>query len=204
MSGALSLNEIAVTLRKAALGADWPLGSATDIGDAAAWLCANGHDGVAAALIAILAEKGDVQTEKTENGWILHGAPVVLTGPSALDLALAFPDPVTLFLDAGHDAFLGLAGLASQQTGKRITLDGAVQATLLSGALEGAVSTSDSLDHLTVSVSDCDRQPALPTGRHAPRAEDWAEVRRLAALILVPDSEASRARGAGAGGIDSD
>ncbi len=95
-------------MRKASLGAGWSLGLAHDIGEAAAWLCQNGWDGVSAALATIQTKPGTLASTRSDDRWIIGPAPIGLAGPAALDLVVATFAPVEILLTDDPLLFLGL------------------------------------------------------------------------------------------------
>jgi hypothetical protein len=206
----LSLNEIEVTARKAALGAGLPLGLAEDTGMAAAWLAAAGFP-VAELMRSALETTGPraLRLQEAEGGWRLAGEasplPALVAGPSASDLAVV---------------------LAKEGCGGRLRLRVDVPAiafahSALASArakLSLAFSTADSLAEADIArlslLRDCEVTIEAGGGRGAQvgPAHDgimveptaWAAVQALANRMLVPATRHSRERGAGAGLIDTD
>ncbi|MBO6602242.1 MAG: DUF3726 domain-containing protein [Roseicyclus sp.] len=200
-----SLNETARRMRDAARGAGWPDGIATEIGHAAAWLAAQGADGVGAALAAIKEPSGPVDARQNGDAlWYIGPAPVAVAGPAALDLLFAGEGPVHVTFTHHRTLFLGLAGWASAQTGYRIGLEGAITVQIEAGHLLDAPHTDPTRRDLVLTA-----RPGLPgaplsCGRHAPSSDDWEDALQLAGRTLVPATAASRAFGAGAGTGDGD
>jgi hypothetical protein len=209
----VSLNEIETTLRKAALGAGWPLGLAEEVGRAAAWLCGFGIDGVAAALPALAAGPSLAEAARAGALWRFPGARAAAAGPSALDLLRAAGEGASAALE-GVDApllLLGLAGVAAADAGGGFALDvegrdsarGWARVGARTLALAGEAPAPGAAVALRrLAAAPAGRAPS--TTRAAPDPTLWAQAAALADRLLVPASETSRARGAGAGLIDDD
>jgi hypothetical protein len=200
-----SLNEVAKKMHDAARGAGWPQGIAAEIGAAAAWLSAQGANGVGIALDALRSAPSPV--EAWQNGddiWRIGPGPVALVGPSALDLALTGDGPVCMTLDDSPALFLGFAGWASTQTEQRITLDGAIAAQIDAGHLLGAPHNDPARRDILITLQPGVAQHPPGLGRQTPGATAWTEAESFAAKTRVPTTETSRTRGAGADGIDAD
>jgi hypothetical protein len=211
-----SLNEIELTLRKAAVGAGYPYGLAEDIGQAGAWLCAHGLGGVPACLAALEADPGQSQPvvlqDRTPS---FPDARIGQAGPSAIDLLLSDADngevrltnidtPLLLIGLAGVAASAGKTGFALRFS-NGCTVDIGEGGLAVSGTPPEPGADAD-LARTEIAQTDTavpDHFEAVAGGFNV--GDDlWAEVLSLAARTYVPASEASRARGAGAGDIDND
>lgn len=142
----LSLNEIEVNLRKAAIGASLPLGLAEDLGRAAAWLAVFELPAVPLCLEALgrlragLAAKPLLEEEEA-GSWCLRSENAVelsslYAGPAAADLLLAAASeerlPAKLRLDATDSPLLVLAAICDL-----LTLRSDVTLTCVSETAEG-------------------------------------------------------------------
>lgn len=222
----LSLNEIEVTARKAALGAGYPLGLAEDAGAAAAWLAAAGFP-IAELMTAAL------ETARAEPRLELNGAnarivaeqgpcSALRVAPSACDIVLAAagsgePVAVEATLDVPVIA-IAQAALVSASSGVslRIEIAGEPAMEVAQGQpvfFTGAAKLSALRgEAVRISIADPQPQPPVPgPGRETALGQGipvdaglWEAIRRLAARTLVPATLQSRERGAGAGLIDTD
>jgi len=224
----LSLNEIEVTVRKAALGSGLPLGLAEDAGAAAAWLAARGFP-VAELIGAALGTPAAESRMQRSGGMIRflseEGAGSVLrVGPSACDLALASQalgaaTAVEAVMDVPVLA-VAQAVLASAGSGVPLTIatGGRPAVEVVEGAptflLEPSALAALRAERVRIAAAEA-------PGRHPPqsfRAEQeaalgegvpvdpdrWRSIQGLADRMLVPATAHSHERGAGAGLIDSD
>ena len=206
-----SLNEIELMVRKAGVGAAWPVGLAEDAGQAAAWLCAHGYDGAAAALACIADGPREISVRREQAALLFHDAQALRAGPSGLDLlAAGEEDDCAHFLNLDAPLMLlGLAGILSARYDIALSLEFA------SGAQAGV-----SADGLHVSGALVEQKGDVMV-RRSPElrvtcvqfdaasgsivdADAWEKLERLAAKTYVPESEESRLRGAGAGLLDND
>jgi len=170
-----SLNEVAGMVQKAARGAGLPTGQAEDLGRVAAYLAGTG--GRIAPVTAALQEPiCKVDVTWTDSGVHINQGPAALIGPIARD-AFAMGHTTAVLADVSH-APLVAAFLA--ENGIALKWD------------KKRVSPSDT----TVLKATC--KPV-----HIPPA-DWAIWAELAAKTYVPETEASRLAGAGAGLTDND
>ncbi len=203
-----SLNEIEVTLRKATIGAGIPVGLAQDIGQAAAWLAACGMDGAGAGLAAITGKSAAAIGQVADGGAMTFtDASVAYAGPSAMDF-LAAGHAVQL---TGMDApllLVGLAGVAATTYDLDIACDfgaaGVVSVTPdgLSGDLPAALGRDVNLT-ASPATSVANDTKASAAGIEVADAV-WNNIVELAGKTYVPESEASRLLGAGAGLTDND
>ncbi|MGI9411651.1 MAG: DUF3726 domain-containing protein [Hyphomicrobiaceae bacterium] len=202
-------NELEMTLRKAVLGAGYKFGTAVDVARAGVWLSRRGFDGIEAILAALQSEPAAVKLERVNGDAVIPAAKAIAAGPAAVDLAIASDAATRVRLDDvdSPNLVLGLAGVAAGDFSRWFTFD-----------CDG---TSIEIDFNTTSLqtvpSDCSQMTLAVGGTkvsqvetsHSPEAllvddENWSTIERLAARTYVPASEASRARGAGAGLVDTD
>ena len=187
-----SLNEIARKVEAAAKGKGWSIGQATDLGSAAAWLSAQGIDGIPASLAAI----NEPQAE--------HSNTIALS-ITAIDAALANGDrsakipPILQPL-----VLLGLCGWAATQSAKTFSLTGQIRAEIKATSLSFGpdFAPNETGIHLCARSDDTARKTSRQ--RTPPDSKAWDEISALASRILVPSTEASRAFGAGEGGRESE
>jgi hypothetical protein len=223
----LSLNEIEVTARKAALGAGYPLGLAEDAGATAAWLAAAGFP--IAELMTAALETARAEPRLEHNGAnariVAEQGPcsALRVAPSACDIVLAAagsgePVAVEATLDVPVLA-IAQAALVSASSGVslRIEIAGEPAMEVAQGQpvfFTGAAKLS-ALRGEAVRISIANPQPQPPPvpgpGRETALGQGipvdaalWEAIRRLAARTLVPATLQSRERGAGAGLIDTD
>ena len=226
----LSLNEIEVTVRKAALGVGFPLGLAEDAGAAAAWLATAGlpvAEPIAAALFHGCGEEprlvstGTVCTIATDTG----RCSVLRAGPSACDLVIAAAASgkriaVEAFVDVPMIA-IAQAGIASADAALPLVVEIAGRpAALLGGSMPVLFAAPAELaalvcERVRIGIAGGPEQDAVPHSlveeREAVLAQGlrvnpelWRRVQAMAARTLVPATVQSRERGAGAGMIDTD
>ncbi len=212
----VSLNEIETTVRKATVGAGWPWGAAEDAGRAAAWLAARGLEGATAAREALREGPAPVRLAPIGDGrWRCPRARILAEGIAALDLLLA-GDALRVEL-GGADApllLLGLAGVMAGACGAELALlSGGRPVARVCGAtlhLGGTPPGAWSRVELRAGAAEPEgavehRAPLQPGDAGWPvDAQTWAALATLAARCLVPASEISRLRGAGAGLVDDD
>jgi len=201
----LSLNEIETTIRRAATGTGWAFGLAEDAGRAAAWLAAQGMDGVGAAVRALAPGPGPVQAERMGNDCVLRGGRAASAGPAAIDL-LGLPGVRRVTLEAIDEVLLivGLVGEAADGTDYTLGARGFEARVSGGGAtLSGTIPESPATLTLTRAEGGAPSELAATSGVAIDEAV-WARAKALAALSYVPASAESRERGAGAGRIDND
>lgn len=226
----LSLNEISAALRKAGRGAGLPVGLADEVADAAIWLVERGRDGVAAAVQGLASPHCEIEIVQTAP-LTLRG-PVVVAGPSAVDLLMTEPADGRVRIEA-VDAPLLLAGMVGRALegeraeGERVAVlrfgagdglgDGGGEIIVSGGGVQvRAECSSPDLAapdlpnpgqpveiRFAASVSGSGR-PITTLGAITVDDALWAEVQALAAKTYVPADAASRSRGAGAGAIDNE
>jgi len=207
-----SLNEIEVLFKKAAVGAGYPFGVAEEIGQAGAWLCAQGQDGIAACLAGIETGLDAPAPTVSDSGTLSFAdAHVARCGPSALDLLLSDDTGGEVRL-VNVDApllLVGLAGVAADAWATDIAMQFSDGCTVRVGPAGLDMSVPPPVAGVDVIMelrkaggTPSDRKP--PSGGLDVDARLWTEALALAARTYVPASDASRARGAGAGEIDND
>ena len=209
-----SLNEIDIMLKKASKGVGLPVGLAEDIGRAGAWLSARGHDGVRAVLTAI---QGGISLPLpllplNDRGIVVFkGARIAVCGPSVIDILAGHgsADEVRLINVDSPLLIIGLAGVASQSYGLEMTIDfgNGSKASVSAGnlVLSGSMPAAGTDLLITCRKFGYTTPKGKLEGRGVVVDEEvWREVEALAARTYVPSSEASRARGAGAGMVDND
>ncbi len=187
-----SLNEIARKVEAAAKGKGWSIGQAADLGFAAAWLSAQGIDGIPASLAAI----NEPQAEPTNT---------IAQSITAIDAALASGDgSAKILLISQPLVLLGLCGWAATQSAKAFSLTGLIRAEIEAASLSfGPDFTPDQTGIYLCARSD-DTARKTSRQRTPPDSQAWDEISGLASRILVPATEASRAFGAGEGGRESE
>lgn len=170
-----ALNEVEGLVKKAARGAGFPSGQAKDLGRVAIYLAGTGAS--VAPITAALKEHSSAVDVRWSDGRVeVQYGPAILIGPIIRD-AFAMSCTTAILADVAH-APLVAAFLA--QSGVAQKWDG-----------------------LTVRVSDTTvLDPAC--GPVDIPDEDWQVWLDLAAKTYVPETEASRIAGAGAGLTDND
>lgn len=218
----LSLNEIEGGFTKAALGVGLPQGLAEDAGTAVAWLAARGLPGVdeGAAALAAFESRAVMTPEWREEpeGPVLSGCPSALLAAPILSDAACCLDGGAGGSRIGCDSLdhpllaVALLALAARNGAPPLLLrEGdrrwhlSAKGARLDGVLEPAPGPLSLEIAREVIGGDLEpaRQAQLDHGC-AVEEESWACVKRYAARRLVPESDASRGRGAGAGAIDND
>jgi hypothetical protein len=229
----VSLNEIEVTSRRAAVGAGYPQGIAEDAGAALRWLCAAGLPGVEA-LLAALATPGEPPRTPERNDTIWTWRPAtsggrlsaLLLGPSVAELVEAAPtaSPGRIVAE-GLVAPLLLLPHAARLAGDGSILvewhgsDGAARLLIHGSELAlapGSVLLPVSPTEITMSLyptaapaglaptpAAASRRAAIQQGVTIADAA-WQALVVLAMLSFVPASAQSRLHGAGAGLVDDD
>ncbi len=203
----LSLNEVEMTMRKAARGTGLALGLAEDLGRAAAWLARVGQDGTGLGLAGLESTQVGGQGQVFPDGLVqFDAARVVRDCPSALDFLVASGDPVHMTDVDVPGLVAGLAGVVATEHYLRITLACAGHGDLIveAGGLIGVL-PMDRVDIvLTCEAAEKVETPTSPTKDITARADVWERLSALAFKTYVPESEASRLAGAGAGLLDND
>ncbi|HEX6101417.1 MAG TPA: DUF3726 domain-containing protein [Alphaproteobacteria bacterium] len=229
----LSLNEIEVTVRKAALGAGLPLGLAEDAGAVAAWLAAGGFP-VAELMQEALVSAQAGEPRLVRAGQVYRSAAgegpcaALRLLPSACDLVLAAASgggtaveavidlPVLAVAQAAVACAGGATPLAVEIEGRLRAATGAGQTAIVGTAAELSEFRSAPVRIRVARDEDfaaasADRTADLARARGSAleagvRVEEaaWRQIEALAALTLVPATAQSRERGAGAGLVDLD
>lgn len=205
-----TLNEIEVSIRKAASGVGLEYGTAEDAGRAAAWLVRQGLDGVAAVLASIRRGSSDIGFDPAVDAASAGRGYAAIIGPSLIDRLIAGGDGETVSVRNPDSALMviGLAGVASEDHGVVIEIDcdGSISRIPAAGPMAAAAIPEPcarlSLKRIGAGVPG--RQAAEASGGADVPAELWDEVQAYAARTYVPASQLSRALGAGAGSIDND
>lgn len=229
----LSLNEIEISVRKAGIGAGLPYGIANETGRAAEWLALAGLPAYAIcaeALEASLDKKVAVgRGTDTGAGWMVASAddrPLCAchAGVVAADLlnagstsirlrSVASPVLVVALLVAVSNAPY-VSVVLGDGDGQSAILIASAQVSLVHGLELSAWTTPSDLlidlaeaagavSPLRVYADTASREKVFAAGV-PPEEAASAAIARLFARTLVPASDASRERGAGAGRIDSD
>jgi hypothetical protein len=127
----LSLNEVEVCLKKAALGAGLPLGYAEDLAGAVAWLCRWGFPGIPAGLESLEAARDGTTAlaRPSDDGETLasaDGRPAAAwhAGPTLADLLRGEPDTLELHVPSAEWPLLvlGALGVYSEAKGPGLSL----------------------------------------------------------------------------------
>ena len=170
----LSVNEISGTVLKAARGAGIPLGQAEDIAQVAAYMVGIGAD-VSVITAALQEPVRAAKTTWNEDNVVVSGS-VAMIAPVICDAFRMGYAKVT-FDDVRHSTYIAAA----------LAVDGVPLWW----------------ERCTISRGDSEIIPAKPGPFTVPQA-DWDVWLALAAKTYVPESEASRLAGAGAGLTDND
>lgn len=229
----VSLNEIEVTLRKAAIGMGLPLGIAEDTALAATWLAARGYPGIDlyhTALQHAVDHNGTARTLEREPGALVAKGPVAALwfGPAAVDhLCLGARQGVPAeiradWIDYPLLCFAMLAVAAAEYDLRiAITWKRNDQTDAIARCYDEKVSIAGTL---SIGPGPLIMSLVAPSIADPPIARDdfkarlarslaqgvmvdeqlWAKISQLAARTLVPASETSRLSGAGAGILDND
>ncbi len=207
----VSLNEVEIAFRRAAVGLGWPYGLAEDFGSAAAWMAAHGLDPVEAGLEALRRSPKAISAERSAEGWHLAGTPVLAAGPAAFDLLAADETARHVRLDEVDVPFLllGFAGIAAAARGVEFAIDfGPVGVARVAGDCTCLAAGPPAPG---VGATITMERPAVAAAPGAPPVAGfevndalWQRLSAHAARILVPASRDSRLRGAGAGLTDND
>lgn len=171
----LALNEVAGMAQKAARGAGFPVGQAEDLGRIAAYLAGTGAN-VAPVTAALQEAVSDIDVRWTDSCAEVHAGPAILIGPVIRD-AFAMGCTKAVLADLAHAPLVG-AFLAEN-------------------------GVAQNWDGLTVTLSDTTVLTAKCNPVTIP-PQDWRVWSDCAAKTYVPETEASRLAGAGAGLTDND
>ena len=207
MTPDLSLNEIELTIRKAAIACGWPYGLAEEFGRAALW--AAERKLAAVCEILELAKPGPATAEpRVESGRLVfpEGAAAIV---SALDyLAGTQADEVAIRSTGGLPGTAAFAGAAAKSYGLEFKVAWGGVTLIVAGPAHCRMPEWDTAHGgtLTLRSRPAPRFPT-PNGLADALSLDercWAEAIALAGKTLVPETDASRERGAGAGLLDND
>ena len=207
-----SLNEIEMTLLKAARGAGRPMGVAEDLARAGVWLCRLGCNGVSIAIDTLEAsERQELAIEYAGRESRLREGEAMQVVLALIDFALSEQEQVVR-LPTGlpvPQILIGAAGQFSSQYGLSFSVVfGKATEVLISPdgvsviPLDLPMETVVSIRTLST-VGDSAIHQFI---NHRPivDAVTWSRAEALAALTYVPASEQSRVGGAGAGLTDND
>ncbi|MCR9072501.1 MAG: DUF3726 domain-containing protein [Alphaproteobacteria bacterium] len=198
----VSLNEVRTLVAKAAVGSGLPVGTAAEIGHAAAWLVAVGEDGIGASVAGLSAKK-----TSSGSGMAFHG-------PGTVDLLLSTASGTALAVESADAPVLlvGLIGQALARDGREAEVTvSAEDGASVQVRGDGVSASPDILGSapqcpcliLTLHSGQAGTPPAAADGVLVDAA-DWRRLSDLAARTLVPADTSSRDRGAGAGDIDNE
>ncbi len=171
----LSLNEVAGMVQKAARGAGFPVGQAEDLGRVAAYLAGTGAS-IAPVTAALREPLCNVDIQWGEDRVAVSNGPAALIGPIIRD-AFEMGWNAAVLADMAHAPLVG-AFLAESGVAQKWN--------------GKEVMRSDT----TLLRAAC-RPVSIPQ-------DDWIVWTKLAAKTYVPETEASRLAGAGAGLTDND
>ena len=203
----LSLNEIELTVRKAAIACRWPYGLAEEFGRAALW--AAERKLAAICEILELAKPGPAMAEPQKEGGHLvfpEGAAALV---SALDcLAGKRADEVAISATRGLPGMAAFAGAAAKSYGLEFEAARNGVTLIVAGPAHCRLPERGTVPEGPVTLR-CRATPLLTTPNvladESPLDEGcWIEAVALAGKTLVPETDASRERGAGAGLLDND
>ncbi len=210
----VSASECRDMITKAGRGVGLEASRAADLAAACCLLCAFGRQGCQAALACLADAEGLRLPESPAAGQLFWPqGRAALEGGQAIEMIQAGLAQSAGFgqLDA-PPMLLGLAAILAPETGFEMLAGKTLQGRTANGWIDwfgpengpesGLECARDSvwlrrLDRLP----DIAARPLLP---FSVDPQDWQAVCQLAALTYVPESETSRARGAGAGQIDND
>ena len=201
-------------ITKAGRGVGLEASRAADLAAACCLLCACGRNGCQAALTCLAEGEGLRLPEKREAGQLFWPAGrAALEGLQAIEMIQAGLAQIAGFgqLDA-PPVLLGLAAILAPETGFELCAGKTVQGRTARGWIDWANTDSGPRAWLemagqTIWLRRLDRLPDIAARPQLPfsvQPQDWQALSALAALTYVPESETSRAQGAGAGQIDND
>lgn len=190
-----SLNEVEGGLKKATLGAGWPVGTAEDMARAAALMCGAGQDGVGLVLGALAKPK--TGKWRIEDGALLvGGSSPIPEATAAFDLLGAGVVKEACFARVDKPALLAaMASVAGTDQGCSFELRAEGEVFDLGGKLP------DPGVEIVARIGGV--QPNVGDELAEVSDADWQAVMQLVAKTFVPASDASRL-GAGAPTTDND
>lgn len=218
-----SINEIETTLRKAALGAGWPLGLAEDAGRSGAWLAATGGDGVRLCVEALSQPMPEPPTFDQNDDGLMIEAPTngLWLGPAAGDCLCAGTaggDVPTITARTVLMPLLCVPPVAVASRALNTTLTVSCNGNTFLCTPDGVLSAEtwpviDPVAPVTIrpggSIASMHENFTLRYHQSLENGVDvddtvWTCAVGYAAQTMVPASENSRQAGAGAGAIDNE
>ncbi len=208
-----AFNELESLLKKAAIGAGFPVGHAMAIASAGGWL---GRRGFAVCDIVHRAVSGGPRESvirSVDGVTVFEAARAGVDGVAGIDLLLAgvAGDAVTLKELDEPRLLIGLAGVAAKAHGVGFAIGTETNEFVIGGGSGIAAAHVQLAGGETVALG---RRPdlsgvdgAVLASRYDPAATadgSWSLIEQLAHRTYVPASDASRLSGAGAGLTDND
>lgn len=208
-----SRNEVAVMLRKAAIGSGFPVGVADDLAAAGGWLCARRLEGFGAVMDAIATEFGPESDWWSENTTLhMTDTSVARFGSSPFELLVA--NDIERVIVKRPDApllLVGLAGIVARANETTFALLAGVDSLIIVSSESVRWEGEPSVDGVeTIEITEVNQPGGESAGSPLPpRSVEvdqrrWAAANELASRTYVPTSEESRVGGAGAGLRDND
>jgi hypothetical protein len=206
----VSASECRDMITKAGRGVGLEASRAVDLAAACCLLCASGRNGCQAALACLDAGSEMRLPEHPAAGQLFWGVGrAALEGGQAIEMIQAGLAQKAGFghLDA-PPVLLALAAILAPETGFELLAGETLQGRTAQGWIDWAKPEAalDGGEH-PVWLRRLDSLPDIKARLEQPFSvppQDWQALSRLAALTYVPESETSRAQGAGAGQIDND
>ena len=205
-----SLNEVEVTAKKAARGSGFTWGMAEEAGKATRWLCGKGVNGCAElSRLLSIAERNIERTPILEAGiWksVASSLCPISVGACMADQAHELDAQGWQVNDVACPAFLmPFAAEIAAKTGQTVDVTGQEFTAVTDGIhlnLTGQLPVHGV--PVTIRTSQKTLRPSDAFSRAAPTETDWTVLQTLAHRTYAPATEASRAKGAGAGMTDND
>lgn len=201
-----SLNELEMSVRKAASALGWPFGLAEEFGRAAIWSAV--HLPKAIPSLLDLAELGYGPANCTRTGrTTMFGSSDAASAIAAFDLLAAGDCDRVVFGSAClPTGLLGFGGSASDAFGTAFTVECGRGRATVGGDFCRLAGTFDRNCRLSAEVAAdaAGSRLQLPKEGVVIQAAVWHRLETLAARFLVPATEMSRRTGAGAGILDTD
>ena len=206
----VSATECRDMITKAGRGVGLEPSRAVDLAAACCLLCAFGRNGCQAALACLANAEGLRLPERPAAGQLFWPkGRAALEGGQAIEMIQAGLAQSVGFgqLDA-PPVLLGLAAILAPETGFELLVGDTLQGRTAQGWIDwfGPEMKSTAAGQ-SVWLRRLDRLPDIASRPLLPfsvEPQDWMAICQLAALTYVPESETSRAQGAGAGQIDND
>ena len=208
----LSLFEIEATVRKACLGSGLSFGLAEDIGKASVWLAARGYDGVGTVIDALQSITGNCDIHEVKDGlYLFKNTCMTSCGPSAIDLLIGEKSCTQVCLSNANSVLLlvGLAGVSAEQNRMKFHLvcsnKASINVSVTGVYIDGSYPKFPG-DILMTGEKVSQLKNTFEPPKQGAEIDDsyWREAELLAAKTYVPESQASRTGGAGAGLTDND